>query len=65
MLHVCIDARLRDGESGGVQQIVIGLVDAITKRGPSDDMRFSFLVYRDGHDWLLPYVPDAAPFADD
>ena len=54
-LRVVLDARLKDGVSGGVQQWVIGLASALTglDDGPEDYM---FLTTEGEDDWLRPYV---------
>jgi glycosyltransferase involved in cell wall biosynthesis len=54
-LRICIDARLRDGESGGVQQFVIGLAAALAN-SPHENEEYLFLAYQDCDDWLRPYV---------
>jgi glycosyltransferase involved in cell wall biosynthesis len=54
-LIVGINAQLRSGQSGGVEQFVIGLADALCSL-PDGDERYLFLV-EPGHDaWLRPYV---------
>lgn len=54
-LHVCIDARLRSGESGGIEQFVIGLLFGIEQLdGPE---RYSVLI-GDDHDWLRSSLSD-------
>lgn len=54
-VRICIDARLPSGQSGGVEQFVIGLVGAIAQLdGPE---RFYALCLAD-HDWLRPYLGD-------
>lgn len=44
-LHVCLDARLVPGNSGGVEQVATGLMHALGEA--PGDQRFSFLVYDD------------------
>lgn len=53
-LRVCVDARLLEGHSGGVEQVVIGLALGLSRlKGPD---RFLFLAYP-GHDqWLKPLM---------
>ncbi|CAN5412475.1 hypothetical protein BH23ACT9_BH23ACT9_28960 [soil metagenome] len=52
-LRVVIDARVRPGEQGGVQQTIIGLAGGLAQlEGPE---RYFFLVDGDGG-WLEPYV---------
>ena len=54
-IRVVLEARMRDGLSGGIQQWVIGLASALSKLedGPEE---YLFLV-DEGHDaWLTPYL---------
>lgn len=53
-LRVVIDARLKDGLSGGVQQWVIGLASGLSKLQGDDE--YLFLVEEDEGQWLLPYL---------
>jgi glycosyltransferase involved in cell wall biosynthesis len=53
-LRVCIDARVREGVSGGVQQEIIGLASGLSQlEGPE---RYFFLVEREPVEWLQPYL---------
>ncbi|ABS26016.1 glycosyl transferase group 1 [Anaeromyxobacter sp. Fw109-5] len=52
-LRVCIDARLTDGVSGGVQQTLIGLADGLSRLDGDDE--YLFLSYEDC-DWLKPHL---------
>ena len=54
-LRVCIDARLRDGEHGGVQQVVLGLAHGLGSLTDGDEI-YLFLTH-DGEDaWLRPHM---------
>lgn len=53
-LHICLDARLRSGVAGGTQQVILGLAEAFSELdGPE---RYSFLVYREGSEWITPHL---------
>lgn len=52
MVTVAIDARLVDGQVGGVQQTILGLALGLAKLDDRGD-EYLFLVFRD-HDWLAP-----------
>ncbi len=56
-LRVCLDARLRDGVQGGVQQTVIGLTTGLAELddGPEE---YSFLVEGESPSWLRPFLGD-------
>jgi len=60
-LRVVLDARLRDGVNGGVQQWVIGLASALARLddGAED---YAFLTTEGEDDWLRPYVSSGARF---
>jgi glycosyltransferase involved in cell wall biosynthesis len=54
-IRVCLDARLVSGEFGGVEQVIIGLADGLSRLVDSPD-EYMFLV-DPGHDeWLRPYL---------
>jgi glycosyltransferase involved in cell wall biosynthesis len=54
-LKVCLDARLVSGEWGGVEQVVIGLADGLSRLDDGDE-QYLFLV-NEGHTaWLEPYI---------
>ncbi len=55
--RVVLDARLRDGEWGGVQQFVIGLAASLPAHA-GDDLALSVLAYDGGWNWLQPYLGD-------
>ena len=59
-LKIAIDARLQDGRSGGIQQVVIGLAHGLSQLTGGDE-EFHFLVYpdREDHAWLKPYLGGA------
>jgi len=54
-LRVCLDARMIDGQWGGVQQVVIGLASALSRLEDGDET-YAFLVYEDSCEWLANYV---------
>ena len=54
-LRVVVNARLRDGASGGVQQWVIGLAAALSKLD-ADTEEYLFLVDPSHAQWLEPYL---------
>jgi glycosyltransferase involved in cell wall biosynthesis len=54
-LRVVIDARIQAGVSGGVQQWVIGLANALSHL-ESDTEEYLFLVDEGNDQWLLPYL---------
>ncbi|HVM00058.1 MAG TPA: glycosyltransferase family 1 protein [Egibacteraceae bacterium] len=51
-MRIAIDARVIDGDPGGVQQAVLGLASGLATLVDSDD-EYLFLVYPD-HEWLRP-----------
>jgi glycosyltransferase involved in cell wall biosynthesis len=54
-LRVCIDARLFSGKSGGIEQVAIGLVDALSSLTDGDE-EYLVLAYPLSHEWIAPYV---------
>ncbi len=54
-MRVVIDARMPDGQPGGVQQWVIGLAAALSKLESNDD-EYLFLVDAGHEGWLRPYL---------
>jgi glycosyltransferase involved in cell wall biosynthesis len=54
-LRICIDARLLPGQSGGIEQFVIGLASGLSMLSNGDE-EYLFLVYSDDNDWLKPYL---------
>ncbi len=58
-----IDARLRDGEPGGVQQIVIGLASGLSRLADGQGERYLFVTWSGRDGWLRPYVRGACTLA--
>src|SRR5688500_17443993 len=54
-LRVCIDARLFSGKSGGIEQVAIGLVDALSNMTDGDE-EYQVLAYPLSYEWIEPYV---------
>ena len=54
-LRVCIDARLRAGRFGGVEQAVIGIAAGLSKLRDGDE-EFLFLTHPGEEDWIRPYL---------
>jgi glycosyltransferase involved in cell wall biosynthesis len=54
-LKVAIDARLFSGKSGGIEQVAIGLVDALSRLTDGDE-QYLILAYPLSHDWIAPYA---------
>lgn len=54
-LRICVDARLRGGDLGGIEQVVVGLAHGLSKLSDGDE-EYIFLSYKDGAEWLEPYV---------
>jgi glycosyltransferase involved in cell wall biosynthesis len=54
-LTVAIDARLFSGKSGGIEQVAIGLVDALAQLTDGDE-QYLVLAYPLSHDWIKPHV---------
>jgi glycosyltransferase involved in cell wall biosynthesis len=50
-----LDARLRDGESGGAQQTILGLAHGLSELG-DDHEQYLFLAFEDSSEWLRPYL---------
>lgn len=57
-LRICLDARLHDGQHGGVQQVVIGLATALSALEP-DDEQYHFLVTPEAGRWIRPWLGGA------
>ena len=57
-LRVVIDARLRDGEPGGVQQIVIGLASGLSRLPDPRHEEYLFATWRNQSAWLQPFLRD-------
>lgn len=56
-LTVCLDARLKDGLSGGVQQFVIGLAKGLGKLNDGD-IEYLFLCNHESEQWLKAHLND-------
>jgi glycosyltransferase involved in cell wall biosynthesis len=54
-LRVCIDARLRGGRWGGVEQVLIGIAAGLSALSDGDE-EFLFLVNLGEEEWLRPYI---------
>ena len=54
-LRICIDARLFSGKSGGIEQVAIGLIDALSNLTDGDE-EYLVLTYPLSQDWIKPYV---------
>lgn len=54
-LRICIDGRLLTGQSGGVEQAIVGLASGFSQLNDGDE-EYLFLVYVDESDWLRPYM---------
>ena len=54
-LIVGIDARLRSGKSGGVEQFIIGLASGLSRLTDGQE-RYLFLTYPGEEAWLRPYL---------
>lgn len=50
-MRVAVDARLPEGDFGGVQQTILGLADGLARLENHDDDEYLFLVRRH-HEWL-------------
>jgi glycosyltransferase involved in cell wall biosynthesis len=55
-LRVVIDARLRDGEPGGVQQIVIGLACGLSRLREGQGEQYLFVTWQGRSEWLRPFT---------
>jgi glycosyltransferase involved in cell wall biosynthesis len=55
-LRVVIDARLRDGEPGGVQQVVIGLACGLSRLRDGQGDEYVFATWQGGSRWLQPFI---------
>lgn len=56
---MCLDARLLSGESGGVEQVIIGLASGLSQLDDGDEEYF-FLAYEDSTEWLRPFLGGAS-----
>lgn len=58
-LKIGIDARLANGETGGIQQFIIGLSHGL-KLLALNSQEYFFLTLENQDEWLRPYLPDNA-----
>ena len=56
-LRVCIDARLRAGRFGGVEQVLIGIATGLSALDDGEE-EYLFLTHPEHEGWLLPYLRD-------
>jgi len=54
-IRICIDGRLRSGDVGGIEQVVVGLAHGLSKLTDGDE-EYIFLAYQGETGWLEPYV---------
>jgi glycosyltransferase involved in cell wall biosynthesis len=54
-LRVCIDARLRGGRWGGIEQVLIGIASGLSMLDDGDE-EYLFLINPGEEDWLRPYI---------
>ena len=54
-IRVALDARLVSGDRGGVEQVIIGLADGLSRLTESPD-EYLFLVDPANRDWLTPFL---------
>lgn len=54
-IKVCVDARLKSGYFGGVEQFIIGLAHGLTQLRPSG-IEIKYLVEEGEDAWLIPHV---------
>jgi glycosyltransferase involved in cell wall biosynthesis len=57
-LKVCIEARLENAASGGIQQVLIGLASGLSDLTDGDE-EYLFLTRDSGGEWLHPYLSGA------
>ncbi|KAB2833822.1 MAG: glycosyltransferase family 4 protein [Candidatus Brocadia sp.] len=57
--RIGIDARLANGETGGIQQFIIGLSHGL-KLLALNSQEYFFLTLENQDEWLRPYLPDNA-----
>jgi glycosyltransferase involved in cell wall biosynthesis len=50
-----LDARLIDGMAGGVQQVIIGLANELSRLTDGEE-QYYFLTWRTKNEWLRPYI---------
>lgn len=54
-LRVCVDARLRSGQFGGIEQVLIGIAAGLSALQDGDE-EFLFLVHAGEEDWIRPHI---------
>lgn len=54
-LRVCIDARLDSGTAGGIEQVVIGLAEGLSRLEDGDE-EYLFLTNEGRDGWIAPHV---------
>jgi glycosyltransferase involved in cell wall biosynthesis len=54
--RICIEARVPDGASGGIQQVVLGLAAGLTAITDEEGEQYRFLVDEGAERWLAPYI---------
>jgi glycosyltransferase involved in cell wall biosynthesis len=54
-LRVCIDARLRSGQFGGVEQVLIGVAAGLSALDGGDE-EYLFLVNQGEEEWIRPHI---------
>jgi glycosyltransferase involved in cell wall biosynthesis len=54
-LRVCLDARLTGGTAGGIEQVIIGIANGLSKLNDGDE-EYYFLTYSDACEWIRPYI---------
>lgn len=60
-IKVCVDARLKSGYFGGVEQFIIGLAHGLTQLSPSG-VDIKYLVEEGEDAWLIPHVNSPEQF---
>ena len=53
--RILIDARLSDGQAGGIQQVVCGIAQGLSGLDTSQ-FEIGFCVYQGESEWLTPYL---------
>ena len=60
-IKVCVDARLKSGHFGGVEQFIIGLAHGLTQLSPSG-VDVKYLVAEGEDAWLIPHINSPEQF---
>jgi glycosyltransferase involved in cell wall biosynthesis len=58
-LRVCLDARLEDGQAGGIQQFIMGLASGLSSLRDGDE-EYLFLSFPGRRAWLEPHLSGPA-----